>query len=296
MCRSALLRTCATRACARSRAGGCCRSSRRRPPPPSSRRKAKSMARAKKPWRLLKGWHPSEWVAFKNVWQRAEKVIGSDLWVMQRDLRQEFVDGRLIMAVRFFAPDGTETMRIILEPACWQWLNINDASSITGWEAIPGWEADAHKEEEWDFRVRRRELDNLYPDADTAGPPGPPGATGSQGPPGLVGPTGPQGLQGNPGTPGADGAVGATGPTGPAGGMGPGFADAPSDGRGTPGPQAKGDWPEHVMLEVIRRLHHHEKFPTAPTMRRWCKDRLGVELSLRQMQRHLRYLRTPKKF
>ena len=95
------------------------------------------MARAKQPWRLLKGWHPSEWVAFKNVWQRAEKVIGSDLWHMQRDLRQEFVDGRLIMAVRFFASNGTETMAIILEPACWQWLRINDASSITGWEAIP---------------------------------------------------------------------------------------------------------------------------------------------------------------
>ena len=136
------------------------------------------MARTKKLWRSLKVWRPHEWVAFKNVWQRAEKVIWSDLWLMQRDLRQEFVDGRLIMAVRFFAPDGTETMRIILEPACWQWLKINDASSITGWEAIPGWEADAHKEETWDFRVRRRELDKLYPDADTTGPAGPPGSRG----------------------------------------------------------------------------------------------------------------------
>ena len=151
------------------------------------------MARAKKLWRPLKVWHPHEWVSFKNVWQRAKKVIWSDLWLMQRDLRQEFVDGRLIMAVRFFAPNGTETMAIILEPACWQWLKINDASSITGWEAIPGWEADAHKEETWDFRVRRRELDELYPDADTTGPAGPPGATGPQGPAGLIGATGPQG-------------------------------------------------------------------------------------------------------
>src|SRR5215467_1437287 len=146
------------------------------------------MAQAKKLWRSLKSWHPYEWVPFKKAWQRAEKVIGSDLRLMRRDLRQEFVDGRLIMAVRFFARDGTETMRIILEPACWKWLKINDASSITGWEAIPAWEADAHKEEEWwDFRVRRSELDKLYPDADTTGPPGPPGATGSQGPAGLVG-------------------------------------------------------------------------------------------------------------
>ena len=80
------------------------------------------MARTNKLWRSLKVWRPHEWVTFKNVWQCAEKVIGSDLWLMQRDLRQEFVDGRLIMAVRFFAPNGTETMAIILEPACWQWL------------------------------------------------------------------------------------------------------------------------------------------------------------------------------
>jgi hypothetical protein len=105
------------------------------------------MARAKKLWRPLKVWHSDEWVSFEKAWQRAKKVIWSDLWLMQRDLRQEFLDGRLIMAVRFFAPDGTETMRIILEPACWQWLKINSASSITGWETIPGWAADAHKEE-----------------------------------------------------------------------------------------------------------------------------------------------------
>ena len=96
------------------------------------------MARTNKLWRSLKVWRPHEWVPFEKAWQRAEKVICSDLWLMQRDLRQEFVDGQLIMAVRFFARDGTETMRIILERACWQWLKINDASSITGWEAIPG--------------------------------------------------------------------------------------------------------------------------------------------------------------
>src|SRR5262249_26309853 len=157
---------------------------------------------------------------------------------IQRDLRQDFVDGRLIMAVRVFARGGTETMRIILEPACWQWLKINDASSITGGEAIPGGKADAHKEEEWDFRVRRRALDEFYPDADTRGPAGPAGATGSQGPAGPVGPTGPQGLQGNAGTPGASGAAGATGATGP---TGPGLADARSDRR-KPGRKITGNW------------------------------------------------------
>jgi hypothetical protein len=254
------------------------------------------MARAKNLWRPLKDWHSDEWVSFKKAWQRAEKVILSDLlWLMQRDLRQEFVDGRLILAVRFFAPNGTET-RIILEPACWHWLKIDSASSITGWEAISGWEAGAHKEETWDFRVRRRELDKLYPEADTAGPPGPPGPTGAQGPAGAVGPTGPQGLQRNPGTRGADGTVGATGPVGPTGPTGPGLADAPSSERGTPGPQARGDWPDHVTREVIMQLRKGEKFPSAPAMRKWCKDRLGVELSSRQMQRHLRDLKTPKVF
>jgi hypothetical protein len=83
------------------------------------------MAQAKNLWRPLKVWHSDEWVPFKKAWQRAKKAIWSDLTLMQRDLRQEFVDGRLIMAVRFFARDGTETMSIILEPACWQWLKIN---------------------------------------------------------------------------------------------------------------------------------------------------------------------------
>jgi hypothetical protein len=250
------------------------------------------MAQAKKLWRPLKDWHPSEWLAFENVWQRAEKVIGSDLWLMQRDLRQEFADGRLIMAVRFFARDGTETMRIILDRAAWKRLKINSASSITGWEAIPGWKADAHKEEKWDFRVRRRELDDLYPDADRTGPAGPPGATGPTGPGGA---TDPQGLQGNPGTPGADGAVGATGatgpvgPTGPAGTMRPGFGDAPRDRR-KPGPRAMGDWPKHATREVIRRLRAGEKEPTAPEMLQWCEDEWRWQPDIRQMQQLLRDL------
>jgi hypothetical protein len=72
------------------------------------------MPQAKKLWRPLKVWHSDEWVPFEKAWQRVKKVIWSDLWLMQRDLRQEFLGGRLIMAVRFFAPNGTETMRIIL--------------------------------------------------------------------------------------------------------------------------------------------------------------------------------------
>jgi hypothetical protein len=254
------------------------------------------MARAKKLWRPLKDWRPNEWVPFEKAWQRAEKVIWSNLRLMQRDLWQEFVDGRLIMVVRFFAPNGTETMRIILEPACWQWLKINSASSITGWESIPGWEADAHKEEEWDFRVRRLELDEFYPDVDTTGPAGPPGPTGPQGPAGLIRATGPQGPTGLMGATGADGAVGATGPTGPVGATEPGFAGAPSGERGTPGPRARDDWPEHVTREVIRRLRKGEKFPNAPAMLQWCRNKLGFEPEVRQMQRHLRDLLTPKIF
>jgi hypothetical protein len=236
------------------------------------------MARARNLWRPLKGWHPSEWVAFKNVWQRAEKVIGSDLWLMQRDLRQEFVDGRLIMAVRFFPPNGTETMAIILEPACWQWLSINDASSITGWEAIPEWEADAHKEEKWDFRVRRRESDKLYPDADRKGPGGPPGATGSQGPAGPVGPTGPQG-------PAAS--VGATGPTGPAGATGPAFA--PSDRR-KPGQKIIKNWRLTAAVELDNFMKEKGRTPTAPELAERVDRKLMYHPDPSEVRRLIRFL------
>ena len=231
------------------------------------------MARAKKPWRPLKGWHPSEWVAFKNVWQRAEKVIGSDLWHMQRDLRQEFVDGRLIMAVRFFAPNGTETMAIILEPACWQWLRINDALSITGWETIPGWDADAHKEETWDFRVRRRESDKLYPDADRKGPAGPPGPTG---------PTGQQGLQGNPG-------AGATGPTGPVGATGSRFADTPRHGR-KPGKKIKRNWRLHAAVELHRFREEEGRTPTGLELAERVNNKLNYCPDPSDVRKLIRFL------
>ena len=118
----------------------------------------------------------------KEAWQRAEKLIGSDLKDMQRDLRQEFLDGHLIAAVRLFAPevvrgfapDGreleqiiyTEATRIILERECWQWLKINYAWSITGWELIPKWKTIPGSEGEQRVVVRRRELDKYYPSAE----------------------------------------------------------------------------------------------------------------------------------
>jgi hypothetical protein len=116
-----------------------------------------------KPWRLVKAWHPHEWAPFKEAWQRAEAVIGSSLWLMKRDLRQDFLDGRLIAAVRRISLDGTET-RVRLDPTFWQQLKINYAWSITGWGA------EAREGEHWVFVVRRRELDSLYPIA-TLGPP-----------------------------------------------------------------------------------------------------------------------------
>jgi hypothetical protein len=204
------------------------------------------MARAKKLWRPLKVWRPYEWVSFKKAWLRAEKVIWSNLRLMRRDLRQEFLDGRLVMAVRFLARDGTQQI-IILERGAWQWLKINDASSITGWEAIPRWEADAHKQR--DFRVRRRELDELYPDADTTGPAGPPGPTG---------PTGQQGLQGNPG-------AGATGPTGPVGATGSRFADASRHGR-KPGRKITKNWRLTAAVELDNFMKEEGRTPTAPEL------------------------------
>ena len=233
------------------------------------------MARAKKLWRPLKVWHSDEWVPFKKAWQRAKKTMWSNLHLMQRDLRQTFVDGRLVMAVRFFASNGTET-RIILEPACWQWLKITSASSITGWEAIPGWEADAHKEEEWDFRVRRRELDKLYPDADTTGPPGPPGATGVQGPPGLVGATGPQGL------PGATGLVGATGATGVT-------RDAPSNRR-KPGRKITKNWRLAGAVELDNFIKEKGSTPSAPELAERIDKKLKYYPDESDVRTLIRYL------
>ena len=117
-----------------------------------------------KPWRLVKAWQPADWAPFKEAWQRVEAVIGSSLWLIQRDLRQDFLDERLISAVRRISPDGTEK-RVILNPTFWQRLKINYAWSITGWEA------EAREGERWVFVVRRRELDRLYPIA-TLGRPG----------------------------------------------------------------------------------------------------------------------------
>jgi hypothetical protein len=117
-----------------------------------------------KPWRLVEAWRPADWAPFKEAWQRVEAVIGSSLWLIQRDLRQDFLDGRLIAAVRRISPDGTET-RVILNPTFWQRLKVNYAWSITGWQA------EARKGEIWVFVVRRRELDRLYPIA-TLGRPG----------------------------------------------------------------------------------------------------------------------------
>jgi hypothetical protein len=121
----------------------------------------------KKPklWRLVKAWHPHEWAPFKEAWQRAEAVIGSSLWLIQHDLRQDFLKKWLIAAMRRIASDGTETL-IILKPEYWQQLKINYAWSITGWKT------DAREGEHWVFVVRRRELDRRYPIA-TLGRPAP---------------------------------------------------------------------------------------------------------------------------
>src|SRR5262245_50755658 len=229
------------------------------------------MAQAKNLWRPLKVWHPSEWVAFKNVWQRAEKVIGS--WLMQRDLRQEFVDGRLIMAVRFFAPNGTETMAIVLEPACWQWLRINDASSITGWEAIPEWEADAHKEEKWDFRVRRRESDKLYPDADRKGPAGPPGPTGPGGPARCS----------------RESRSRSNGTDRPGRRTGSRFADAPRHGR-KPGKKIQHNWKLQAAYELHRFIEEERRTPTSPELAQRVDNKLKYypdESDVRELIRFL---------
>jgi hypothetical protein len=212
---------------------------------------------AKKLWRPLKAWHPHEWAPFKEAWQRVEVSVGGALWLTQRDLRQAFLDGQLIAAVRRIRPNGKET-RNILEPAFWRRLKINYAWSITGWEAIPRWEAEARKGERLALVVRRRELDKHYPDAVNA--------------------TTPIERQPDDEQP----------PTSEH------RADAPSrDGerpRRRPGRQPKHDWPKHVTHEVIRRLRAGEKEPTAPEMLQFCEDKWGWQPDIRQMQMLLRDL------
>ena len=128
----------------------------------------------------------------------------------------------------------------------------------------------------WDFRVRGRELDKLYPDTDTTGPAGPPGATGSQGPAGPVGPTGPQG-------PAAS--VGATGPTGPVGATGPAFA--PSDRR-KPGRKIIKNWRLTAAVELDNFIKEKGSTPSGPELAeridqklKYCPDESEVRKLIR---------------
>src|SRR5262245_60203945 len=216
------------------------------------------MARAKKLWRPLKDWKRHEWAPMEEVWQRAEKVIGSDLRDMRRDLRQDFLDRRLIMGMRLFALDGTET-RIILERECWQWLKINYAWSITGWEEIPGWktewEAEARKRK-WEHSalvVRRRELDKHYPAA-TAATPIEHRADDSQ--------------PSQPSDPPAN--------------------DQPT--RRKPGPKPRKDWPKHVNREIVRALRAGKSIPTAADLAQSCEDNLGYQPDISAVQKHVGHL------
>src|SRR5215470_11653814 len=79
------------------------------------------MARAKKLWREVKALPPHEWVSFEGAFDRMLKHVAWEL--VERDLRQDILDRRLIAAARDSASDGTET-RMILDPIFFEPLTI----------------------------------------------------------------------------------------------------------------------------------------------------------------------------
>src|SRR5262245_4942080 len=121
------------------------------------------MARAKKRgaeklWREVKALPLSEWVSFEEAFNRMLVHVAWEL--VERDLRQDILDRRLIAAMRNIALDGTET-RMILNPIFFKPLKIWRISpkERVCWDGIhpaapPG---------SWYFFIRRRELDKHYP-------------------------------------------------------------------------------------------------------------------------------------
>lgn len=111
-----------------------------------------------------------EWAPLGEAFDRV-KVSAGSTELAGRQLRQDLLDGKLQGAVRYIAPDATETW-LTLEPEWWQPAKIswNDFPSLgrDGGLLLEGWKVDG-----WDLRfgkifwfVRRVELHELYPVAD----------------------------------------------------------------------------------------------------------------------------------
>jgi hypothetical protein len=109
-----------------------------------------------KTWQPLKSWRPHEWAPMREAWRRVDDAGGGFLSLTQHNLLQDFRQGRLTMAVRRFAADGTETC-FTLKRTAWKSLKVKYAWAIEGIDVLEG--------EDWYYFVRRRELDRYYPAA-----------------------------------------------------------------------------------------------------------------------------------
>jgi len=110
----------------------------------------------RKPWRPLKAWVPGEWAAMKEAWLRVYASLSNNMPLTKRSIRADLLAGDLVGAARVVMPDKTERW-IIFDPEFWEPVELPYAWAVWGYEKPEG--------EEWDFFVRRRELDKRYPPA-----------------------------------------------------------------------------------------------------------------------------------
>jgi hypothetical protein len=109
-----------------------------------------------------------EWASLDDAFERAKLYGSAEL--AGHDLKQDFLTRQLQGAVRYIAPDGTETC-FIFEPAWWRPLKIScppiriigstGRSCVDG--VAEGWDL---KQGKWHWLVRRVELDKVYPGAE----------------------------------------------------------------------------------------------------------------------------------
>ena len=94
----------------------------------------------------------------KGAWLRVYAALSENTRLTQRDLKAHLFAKRkrLVGAARIIAPDGSERW-IIFKPAFWGPVELPYAWLVSGYEKH------ASEGEEWEFFVRRRELDRLYP-------------------------------------------------------------------------------------------------------------------------------------
>jgi hypothetical protein len=117
----------------------------------------------KKLWRR-KEWVPHEWATMHEAWSRIFASLSNNMPLTRRDLKAELLAGRLVGAARVFNKKKGIEQFIVFEREFWKPVEFPYAWNVTGW-------GEHYREgEEWDFFVRRRELDKRHPAAANATP------------------------------------------------------------------------------------------------------------------------------